>query len=475
MTDRKGNEGPFISERGNELILHFYNAIRSVMAARQDISALRQNLEGLFKKETKVSLGVRNGRLFLNDRRIEMRTGHMVGRILLKEFKRRRIGSIQFLRPPDSADLETVLEYLANNGEDSLITGEALQRILEVRRVESVRIEGAGTDGQSPEIGPPQERRIHHTRVYFYGMELMRGEMARVGKDEPPDMRLPLRVVRSLISGYKEAPAYLMSLATMKLSRGFPANHAVNVAIYAIALGHRLGLSSRFLTDLGLAALFHDVGEWRAQGAEKGGEGDLTEEEWRAAKLHPAEGIRILTHVTGIDDTTAHRLVAGIFGHHIGYNRSGFPKVRRMPSLSLVAEIVSLADFYDVATRPYGKRRFPCFSDRTAELIMERAGREFNPILAKYFLRVVGILPVGTVCRLSTGEIGVVCSLMEEGSTGDRPWVRLLFPRGRTYRAGDHVWLESVDKKTGKYHRSVREIVDPDTLGIDVSKYLVEF
>jgi hypothetical protein len=64
---------------------------------------------------------------------------------------------------------------------------------------------------------------------------------------------------------------------------------------------------------------------------------------------------------------------------------------------------------------------------------------------------------------------------MEEGTTGERPWVRLLVRNGTTYQGGDRVCLDSMDERTRRYRRTVREIVDPNTMGIDVSEYLVEF
>jgi len=109
------------------------------------------------------------------------------------------------------------------------------------------------------------------------------------------------------------------------------------------------------------------------------------------------------------------------------------------------------------------------------ELIAERSGRDFDPTLTKYFARIVGPLPVGTLCRLDTGELGIVCSLMEEGTTGDRPWVRLLVPSGGIYRRGDAVSLKLMDRETGKYQRSIVEIIDPNELKIDVAEHLVPF
>jgi HD-GYP domain-containing protein (c-di-GMP phosphodiesterase class II) len=404
-----------------------------------------------------------------------MRSGHTVNHILLKEFKRRRIGRIEFAGLPGIRDLEEFLRSLTMTNDNGQVDGDEIQKILEEKHIESLRVLSAVPAEGDPESGLSHDRRAQYTRVYFYALELMRTLFADTKQGETLDLDLPRQVARSLISGCADAPATFMGLATTKRNRPFLANHSVNVAIYAVALGHRLGLSNRFLTDLALAALVHDIGETQLDWLRGTVKGDLSDRRWREARMHPVVGVKVIMGATGLDQTTMSCLIEGVFGHHLGYNLSGFPRLRRKRKPSLVARIISLADFYDMATRPYGRKRFPCFSDRTAALIMDRAATDFDPILAKYFVRILGILPVGTLCRLDTGELGIVFSQMEEGTTGERPWVQLLIPDGKTYKNGDFVCLDSVDEKGGKYRRSIQAIVDPNPLGIDVAEHLIPF
>ena len=109
MGKKQKNHAPFISSSGNELVLKLYNAIRSVMTAQHDITVLRRMVDGLLKDGNSLSIDVGRDRLFLNDSRIEMRSGHTVNHILLKEFKRRRIGRIEFAGLPGIRDLEEFL------------------------------------------------------------------------------------------------------------------------------------------------------------------------------------------------------------------------------------------------------------------------------------------------------------------------------------------------------------------------------
>jgi HD-GYP domain-containing protein (c-di-GMP phosphodiesterase class II) len=475
MNEKNTNPAPFISSTGNEFVLKLYNAIRSVVRAHHDLSALHEMVADLLRGEERLSIELARDRFLLNDHRIEMRSGHAVNHILLKEFKKRKIGRIEFSGLPGIQDLEEFIGFLTRAPDNGLVTGQMLQRILEEKRIRSVRVEGPRPDIDNEDRSLAHERQTRYTQIYFYAAELMTEIFVRAARKEALDLNLARRVVRSMVSGYAVAPAVFMGLATTKTIRDFLANHSVNVAIYAIALGHRLGLSNRFMVDLGCAALFHDVGETHLAWLPEGRKTDLTEQEWVEAKSHPVIGVKIIMRASEADETTLSRLTGGIFAHHLGYDQSGFPKPRKRRNVPLVSGIVSLADFYDLAVRPYGKNEFPCFSGRVPELIMDRAGKNFDPVLAKYFVRILGILPVGTLCRLDTGELGIVSGLMEEGTTGERPWIRLLVPVEETYRAGDLVFLGAVDEKTGKYRRNVHEILDPNAVRIDVAEYLIGF
>ena len=52
----------------------------------------------------------------------------------------------------------------------------------------------------------------------------------------------------------------LMGLTTIRDYDEYTFTHSVNVCIFSVALGRKLGLSKLQLYDLGMAALFHDVG-----------------------------------------------------------------------------------------------------------------------------------------------------------------------------------------------------------------------
>src|SRR3972149_1083417 len=53
------------------------------------------------------------------------------------------------------------------------------------------------------------------------------------------------------------------------------------------------------------------------------------------------------------------------------------------------------------------------------------SGRHFNPDMLKAFMNMMGLYPVGTMVRLTNGEIGIVTRLND--GTPEKPVVKILY------------------------------------------------
>jgi hypothetical protein len=83
----------------------------------------------------------------------------------------------------------------------------------------------------------------------------------------------------------------------------------------------------------------------------------------------------------------------------------------------------------------------------------------------------VGIYPVGSLVRLSSGELGLV--VRANPTDGSRPIVRLLFDRaGHRLTEEQEVDLAERDPGTGQFRRTIIMAVDSATKNFDVAKYL---
>ena len=204
-----------------------------------------------------------------------------------------------------------------------------------------------------------------------------------------------------------EEEQLLLGMTTIKDYDEYTYHHSVNVSILAVALAQRLGLSKRALTELGLVALFHDIGKIEIPSEVLNKSTSFTDEEWHMVKKHPFWGARAILKMRGIDATVARAAIVA-FEHHMYHDLSGYPKTRESFELDFYSKIISLVDQYDGMTSARVYSRIPMPPDRALSIMMERAGTQLDPILFKFFINMIGVFPVGTLVMLDTRELGLV-------------------------------------------------------------------
>jgi len=96
------------------------------------------------------------------------------------------------------------------------------------------------------------------------------------------------------------------------------------------------------------------------------------------------------------------RLIDAAFEHHLKFDLTGYPRLARKRNVTLFGKIIAIADFYDALVRPRVYRQYPYVSEKILGLMLERAGKDFDPALVKVFINMIGIFPLGTLVLLNT-------------------------------------------------------------------------
>src|SRR5207302_11099751 len=94
-----------------------------------------------------------------------------------------------------------------------------------------------------------------------------------------PNIRKIKRVVQGIVDQVLNEETSLIGLTAIRDYDEYTFTHSVNVCIFSIALGRRLGTTKLQLYELGLAALMHDMGEARVPLDLLQKTGELTDEE----------------------------------------------------------------------------------------------------------------------------------------------------------------------------------------------------
>jgi len=242
-------------------------------------------------------------------------------------------------------------------------------------------------------------------------------------------------------------------------------SHCVNVGIIAMAVGKTLNLSNEDVMKIGLGGFMHDIGKVHTPKNIILKPAPLTPEEWVIMQRHPIDGAQMVQEMEEIPKVVS----LYVYQHHVGYDLSGYPKLKSGEKQLMEANLVQIADTYDSMTtqRPYQKRFDP---KEAIDIMRRKVGKAFNEELFDAFVNTLGIYPIGSIVRLDTNEIAVVTRL----NPGDpmRPVVQIIFdPLGRRLKEPVEVYL---DEKTpgGGFKRSIVKTVDSLTQGlINISSF----
>jgi len=156
--------------------------------------------------------------------------------------------------------------------------------------------------------------------------------------------------------------------------------HAERVAIYALALGQKLGLSSDELQQLRWGMLLHDIGKLSVPDSILRFPGKLNAKEWGMIMQHPTEGDAMLADV---EDTELLRTIVRC--HHERYDGDGYPHGLKGMDIPLFGRIAAICDSWDVMLSD--RRYAPAMTVGEAVAELRRcAGTQFDPLLIDLFL-----------------------------------------------------------------------------------------
>lgn len=413
-----GEEGPDplklrrelkLQSLGKQIASTLYMLVRNVKIHAPDnaiflkpIDTLREAMNTVIASERLLNLQAVGSLIYLNNAQLRLDFGALESiNYLTREFERRDIGGFSTNRPVTSQEIRNFLYIFSAE-----YAGAAPEEGLEGRELPSLRLaryaqvrEVLDKLQAEPDLNEQIDRKKYLMTVYSRVVFFMRKYLEKIGKG---DFSIPFakagRLVQDLVDLCVDQRTHFLGVTTTRADSEYLVYHSVNTALLSIVFGSELGLDKRQLHDLGMAALFSQIGLVGVPEEILQRQGSISEEERRQIDLAPLRSAKKILSARGLDKTTMMRVVAAYEA------KVDFAIPRRladgevelvMPKMGLgiYGKIIAITECYDALTsrRPFREAYGP---EIALALMSSQIKYKFDPVLLRVFMKVMAIQPL---------------------------------------------------------------------------------
>jgi HD-GYP domain-containing protein (c-di-GMP phosphodiesterase class II) len=451
---------------------HIVEKIAKIHAPKNDAfqeqgRALFEALRKFMVTEDDATFRIRHSSLLLNGVRLKTNLAtYPIFKFVMNEFRLRELEALAFKPGLTIEELFRFMPLFARREKHEGSMYDRLQADLDAADITHVALEKAS------ELKTPSNLNRNTARIYFLSIVHLKDSFQRHQRGEGIKMQSTRRLMQSIYNHIVDNESFVFGMTNLKNYDEYTLNHSVNVCLLATALGRRLGLNRGEIVDLGIAAFFHDLGKLETPLAILNKPSKLDEAEREIMEQHPFKGAEKLVLLQESKRLPL-RAIHVAMEHHIKEDLSGYPRYFHKDDVNLYSKIVKVVDFFDAVTTKRVYRTNVFTRAEALSLMLEQSGSEFNPVILKAFVNLMGAFPIGTLAALSSGEIGVVFELNPEPKFQLRPMVKIVADKSGNKIDGEIVDLTEKDPETGRFLRTILSPLNPHDYGIDIADYFL--
>jgi len=332
------------------------------------------------------------------------------------------------------------------------------EMLLDVSIGEPAESETPAVEVSSAKVSLQDElRRVD--KLYGEALNYAHGFISDIKNGKPFDFHDATPMVSGFIDSVFRNESAAAAISKLKAFDEYTYTHCINVAILAVILGKKLGYSRDKLELLGIAGIFHDAGKAVIPERILNKPDKLTDAEMNVMRTHPLRGYQILREQAGIPE----EVLRGCLEHHEKFDGSGYPRGLKGEQISDFSRLLTVVDVYDALTsRRVYKEPMP--PSKVLAMMYKWRVTDFHPNVVEEFIKSLGVYPVGSFVKLSTGNHAVV---VDHNLTNPlRPMVRVAYDAKMRQVPMATVDLAAMPEIT------ITDVVNPDDYKIDVYRLI---
>jgi HD-GYP domain-containing protein (c-di-GMP phosphodiesterase class II) len=332
--------------------------------------------------------------------------------------KERNIERIAFYKGLNKEELSKFVCFIAGPKDD--FKGD-LQASLSLAGVEHISIGKLKVDGQQDKVIITSDQ----SKLYDSSADVIGQALSGVLNSEKVDHLALKFSLNNIIEDLSSQRQELLKLATVKRYDIVTYTHMLNVSIFSMYFSSRLGFDKTDILNIGIAAMYHDIGKLSISRKILHKPGQLTDQEFGRIKSHTLLGAEIMLKYV---DTLGILPVVVCFEHHLKYDSSGYPQLSFLRKQHIASLIVAICDVYDALSQRRGYKQ-DYSPDIVYNIMNKDRGKSFDPDLLDKFFKFMGLWPIGAVVALNDGSIALVRDQNEADIR--RPKIEIVSPQDK--------------------------------------------
>jgi HD-GYP domain-containing protein (c-di-GMP phosphodiesterase class II) len=471
----------FIRTSGRGILLTLHSALRALKlypvenaTTQKSLDELQSATTALLLVEQEIEIRLSGDFMFLNSVRLRLELDNFAAfsgvLSMLRVFD---VGVLRVIGPIERREWLAFLSIMLSLAADQNLEDRYVALLERMTAASLPNLQVEPSTPPADDLGSEREAKELAKRTYAQGVAVTKEVVNSVRMGRTSSLKKVKRAVQMIVDQVLNNETSIMGLTTLRDYDEYTFMHSVNVCIFSVALGRKIGFSKLQLYDLGMTALLHDIGKAKVPLEITNKTTSLEEEEWRLMQAHPWRGAMTLFGLRGYDEIP-YRAILVAHEHHMKTDLTGYPRHVRPRTLGLFSRIVAVADGFDAATSRRSYQTVPIEPDQVLKEMWTNPRRGYDPMIVKALINLIGVYPLGTCVILDTFEVGVVASTMTDRDNLNRPQVRIAIDVNGGAVAAPGVPVDLLERgPDGNYLRSIVKVTNPERYALVPGDFFV--